>query len=251
MSCVFPELLILTISTPADAAPLHEAPQAHISVVIPALNEAHTLPANLRRLLADPYVAEIIVVDGGSTDNTRQVVQEFADVKLLDSEPGRGLQMNVGAQQASGRWLLFHHADSLLADSAGAAIAALDQQQVFWGGFTHSFIPGNWKLWCVSALHNFRCRRTGVVYGDQSMFVQRDFFWQLGGFPQTPLEDLAFSDYALLHEGSVLLPDRVATDSRKFTQLGELRGLMHVISILRRYQQSRAIDNEVFFRDYR
>ena len=236
-----------------------------ISVIVPALNERDRLPANLQALARDPAFTEIIVVDGGSTDGTQALVQEQMQgpvpgqlqglqgqhrLRLISSERGRGRQMNAGAAGAAGEWLLFHHADSRLPAGAGAAIAALPAD-VSWGGFRHRFSHRNWKLAFISALHNFRCRRTGVIYGDQSMFVRRELFWSLGGFAEEGIEDLMFSDLALARAPSRLLDLAVTTDSRKFRQLGEFRALAHVLSIIVRYQRERRIGNERFFEDFR
>ncbi len=228
--------------------------QEPLSVVIPVLNEVEALPANLRALLMDPCVDEIVVVDGGSSDGSQALVDRFPQVTLLHSAPGRGTQMNAGARhvcrQGGEGWLLFHHADSLLPAGAGGLIRSLEPG-ARWGGFRHRFNPSNWKLRLISALHNYRWRCSGVVYGDQSMFVRRDFFWQLGGFEEACLEDLTFSDRALRHSPSVLLPLAVETDARKFLQMGELRALWHVVSIIRRYEKSRTIGNKLFFEQYR
>ncbi len=223
-----------------------------LSVIIPTLNEIEALPKNLALLLQDPLIGEIIVVDGGSIDGTQAYVRAQTDprVSLLASAPGRGRQMNLGANRATGDWLVFHHADSLLPDSAGESIASLSDT-VYWGGFRHEFSNSNWKLRMISALHNWRCGRSGVIYGDQSMFVRRRFFFDVQGFNDTGLEDLAFSDVALEQAPSRLLDAAVITDSRKFRQIGELRGLLHVISIVLRYERQKSVGNQKFFKPYR
>lgn len=221
-----------------------------ISVIIPALNEVDALPANLQALRRDPALGELIVVDGGSEDGTVEAVAQIPGVQLLHSPPGRGRQMNVGARAARGDWLLFHHADTRLPENGGSLIAALGGT-IRWGGFRHRFSDANWKLDLVSWLHNFRCRQTGVIYGDQSMFVRRAFFFEAGGFAEEGLEDLMFSDRALIAAPSHLLGAEVVTDSRKFRQIGEFRALIHVLSIIRRYEKARALENERFFENYR
>ena len=223
-----------------------------ISIIIPALDEIAALPANLSAIKQLSGKFEVIVVDGGSRDGTIECVlqQDDTRIRLAHSPAGRGRQMNAGAAHACGEWLLFHHADSLLPADALTAIERLPAA-VQWGGFTHQFWPSNWRLRVISALHNFRWRRTGVVYGDQSMFVRRSFFEQIGGFAEQGIEDLIFSDQARALAPSHLLPMKVRTDSRKFTQLGEFRTLLQVLSIIRRYEKARAVGHETFFLPYR
>ena len=227
-----------------------------ISVVIPALDEVKKLPDDVRALLQCEDVEEVIVVDGGSKDGTFEVLCDMTEAEHLDrlkvfqAEPGRAQQMNYGARYAQAEWILFHHADSILPGEGLAAIAKLDEGE-WWGGFEHSFVPNNWKLSIVSWLHNYRWRRTGVVYGDQSMFVRRRFFKELGGFTPDTLEDLEFSDRALASHPSVLLPIQVQTDSRKFRQIGEFRALFQVFVILWRYERNRRVGVERFFKPYR
>ncbi len=227
-------------------------PSVSLSVVIPTLNEISALPANLTRLIKDQHVCQIIIVDGGSSDGTCEYVNAQTDqrIVLLDSAPGRGRQLNTGARYATGDWIIFHHADTLLPDHAGLKITSLEDS-VHWGGYQHKFSHGNWKLNFVSMLHNWRCAITGVIYGDQSLFVRSKFFWEIGGFVEEELEDLEFSDRALLRQPSMLLSDKILTDSRKFRQLGEFRALAHVISILLRYERRRSIGNTTFFDPYR
>lgn len=225
-----------------------------ISVIVPALNEEIALPATLAQLLAQPQVKECIVVDGGSSDATVSIVQRHKDprVQLVHSAPGRGKQMNAGAAIASGDMLLFHHADTEL-PAAGLEELHLccANPKVQWGGFRHQFSNPNWKLRFVSWLHNLRFRCSGVVYGDQSMFVRRTLFEQLGGFAEAPLEDLIFSDAALGVTQSHKLTSCVITESRKFVQMGELTALGQVIGIVLRYQYNRSFEHQRFFEPYR
>ena len=230
-----------------------------VGVVVPVLNEALALRENLEALLADTDIAEIVVVDGRSTDGTQRVMEAIRReaagrgdhrIRLRSAQPGRGTQMNVGARALSTDWIIFHHADSLLPVHAGRRIARLPSD-VIWGGFTQRFIPSNWKLACISALHNWRCKISGAIYGDQSMFIRRVFFNRLGGFPEEPLEDMLFSDIALEQAPSTLLAETVDTDSRKFTQVGEFKALAQVVSIMWRFQRSRYVGHEAFFLPYR
>jgi len=228
--------------------------QPLISVIVPALNEEQVMPALLDNLLAQPLLNECIVVDGGSSDRTAEIVQNNPDprVRLITSRCGRGIQMNAGAHQATGDLLLFQHADTLLEPGAIAALAtAAKDPKLVWGGFLHRFSNANWKLRFISALHNFRFRQTGVVYGDQSMFARRDFFAKIGGFAEEPLEDLVFSDQAIAQAKPHRMDKFVTTDSRKFVQMGELMGLVEVLRIIIRYQLNRTFVSDAFFAPYR
>jgi len=232
--------------------PARRAPS--ISVIVPALNEEQVMSDLLEHLLAQPDLNECIVVDGGSSDQTVEIVNQADDprVQLVRSRPGRGAQMNAGARQATGDLLLFHHADTRLEEGSLAALAtAARNPELVWGGFLHRFTNANWKLRFISALHNFRFRQTGVVYGDQSMFVRRRFFAKIGGFSEQPLEDMLFSDQALAQTEAHRMDQFVTTDSRKFVQMGEFKGLIEVLRIILRYQFNRSFASEAFFAPYR
>lgn len=225
-----------------------------IAMVIPVLDEYDALPENLRHVLAEPDLSCCIVVDGGSTDGTLEYLAGLNHPKLrvIKASKGRGRQMNVGARAADADYLLFHHADSRLHPGSITRLRRkLAEHRPKWGGFKHRFSNENWKLALISSLNNFRCRKTGAIYGDQSMFVERQFFWQMDGFRHQELEDLDFSERATQRVESYRLSEDVVTDSRKFKRLGELRGLVHVLSIIVRYQLDRRIGNEQFFNPYR
>lgn len=224
-----------------------------ISVIVPVLNEIRALPGTLPDLLSRRGFDECLVVDGGSSDGTPDYVAGLKDerVRLLLAPRGRGRQLNAGARAARGDCLLFHHADTLLPRDAFALIAAARDRGSRWGGFRHRFSEPNFALSVISAAHNLRCRLTGVVYGDQSMFAERGLYEAAGRFPEDGLEDLVFSDEALKQERSTLLPGYVVTDSRKFKQIGEWRALAQVISIVRNYERGKRLANERFFHPYR
>ncbi|MGD2054843.1 MAG: TIGR04283 family arsenosugar biosynthesis glycosyltransferase [Gammaproteobacteria bacterium] len=225
-----------------------------ISIIIPVLNEERALPATLQRVFAQQAVAasyEVIVVDGGSTDATADIVAREPGIAWQVAETGRARQMNAGAHKASGDWLLFLHADTLLPDDALQTISVLPAD-VQGGGFTHRFSGSTRGLRLVSWLHNFRCRRTHVFYGDQAMFVRRQLFFELGLFPDEPiLEDLLFGEKLASATRPVMLDSTVITDSRKFEQKGVWLSLMRVLLILISHELRLPIPARRFFANIR
>jgi glycosyltransferase involved in cell wall biosynthesis len=124
-----------------------------VSVIIPAYNEERALPATLRHLLLQPGDFEVFVVDGGSTDRTCEIAASDSRVRVLRASKGRASQMNAGAVQARGEWLLFLHADTLLPDGSLARLNSLENDpSVQAGGFLHRFSGNDWRLRLVSYL---------------------------------------------------------------------------------------------------
>lgn len=218
-----------------------------ISIVIPALNEERALPGTLARVFEQAGAFEVIVVDGGSSDGTRAVAQGHPAVRLVEAPRGRARQMNAGARAARGEWLLFLHADTLLPRDGLARIAGLPGE-VDAGCFEQRFSGDDWRLALISRLHNFRCRRTGVMYGDQAMFIRRRVFESLGGFPDVAyLEDVIFTERLARLARPTLVPAEVVTDSRKFVQMGILRSLGRCLAILICYELRLPIPARAFF----
>ena len=222
-----------------------------ISIIVPVYNEEKALPATLARVFAQVSEYEIIVADGGSHDATRAIATADARVHLITAPKGRASQMNAGAYQARGEWLLFLHADTLLPDGALEAITTLpDNVQA--GGFRHRFSGDDWRLWLISWMHNWRCRRTHVFYGDQALFVRRALFERLGGFPEDyPLEDVAFGERLRAVTRPRLLDLHIVTDARKFTHMGAWKSLGRVALILTCHELRLPIPARTFFSDIR
>ena len=193
-----------------------------ISIVVPVLNEAAELPETLRRA-RDPAVEEIVVVDGGSSDASRQIAALLAD-RVLSSPRGRGRQMNAGAAVTRGDVLLFLHADTWLPAGFGNAVAAALAAGNLGGRFDvslrgrHPFLP------VVATLMNLRSRLSRIATGDHALFVHRDAFDALGGFSELPLmEDVSFS-VALKRRGpTAALRERVSTSARRWEERGVAR----------------------------
>jgi len=202
-----------------------------ISVVIPALNEEAALAATVASARA-PGVREVIVVDGGSSDDTADVARRLG-ARVLNAPRGRAPQMNAGAVAATGTVLLFLHADTTLPAGFDAAVlTALRDPLVVGGRFDLSLMPSSLLLALTATLINLRSRLSRIATGDQAIFVRRQVFEDLGGFPELPLmEDIAFSR-ALKRAGDVAcLRQKVTTSSRRWRQKGVLRTILLMWSL--------------------
>jgi rSAM/selenodomain-associated transferase 2 len=196
-----------------------------ISVIVPVLNEEKTIAASLRALSAlAPH--EIVVVDGGSSDQTR-AHSVHSGVRVATSERGRARQMNRGAREATGEVLLFLHADTRLPESAFADISdALADPHYVGGRFDVELDGDHWMLKVIGRMISYRSRVSKVGTGDQAIFVRRECFARMGGYPDIPLmEDIAFCR-ALKRMGKVAcLRSRVVTSARRW----ELEGIWRTI----------------------
>ncbi|MGH7798942.1 MAG: TIGR04283 family arsenosugar biosynthesis glycosyltransferase [Candidatus Binatia bacterium] len=198
------------------------------SVILPVLNEEKTIAATLRALVQlAPH--EIIIVDGGSGDRTAEICRSFS-VKVLTSERGRAPQMNYGARQASGDALLFLHADTRLPQSAFDDITmALDKSGYVGGRFDVELEGGHWMLKIVGALINCRSRATKVGTGDQAIFVRREVFERIGGYPEIPLmEDIALCRTLKRRGDIACLRSRVVTSARRWESDGVWRTILRM-----------------------
>ncbi|TKB81410.1 MAG: glycosyltransferase [Nitrospira sp.] len=224
-----------------------------VSVIIPTYHEERALPGTLERLFQQAGEYEVLVVDGGSTDRTCDLVAHEARVRLLHAPKGRAAQMNRGAAEAQGEWLLFLHADTSLPDGALARLNASEPDgSIQAGGFLHRFSGSDWRLRVISFLDNVRCRQSRVIYGDQAMFVRRSLFQALGGFPDQPiLEDVAFCEKLQAAARPVLFAPPVVTDARKFIRMGIWRSFIRVLLIILHVQFRLPILPRVFFQDVR
>ena len=202
-----------------------------VSVIIPVLNEAALIAGTISRS-REQRPAEIIVVDGGSSDDTRR--QASGADMVLDSAPGRAIQMNAGAQQARGDHLLFLHADCKLDQGALAAIERLLFGKRFVAGCLTMRVEGDGALYrCIDAVATARVRLTGIVYGDQALFVRRRIFLDLGGFPPVRfMEDVAFSRVLSRRGRMVVLSHRVHVSLRRWRKAGIVRQTVRNWSLL-------------------
>jgi rSAM/selenodomain-associated transferase 2 len=199
-----------------------------LSIVIPALDEAANLARVLPGLVAREPAAEVLVVDGGSADDSRAAVARVPSVRWLSGPRGRARQMNAGARAARGDILLFLHADTVLPEGAGAAIvAALADAGTVGGRFDVRLDSRRPLLALVGWLMNRRSRLTGICTGDQGIFVRRTVFEALGGYPDIPLmEDVELSRRLKRRGRLVALPLRVVTSARKWEREGVVRTIV-------------------------
>ena len=198
-----------------------------ISIIIPVLDEASGI-VNVLQTLQNfrQQHAEIIVVDGGSSDDTLHLAAPLAD-RVSVSPKGRGCQMNAGAALARGQVLLFLHADTRLPHSALARITEAIQRGAGWGRFDVT-IEGNAPgLGLVAGLMNWRSRLTGIATGDQAIFVTQQAFAQIGGFADIPLmEDIDFSSRLRALSRPDCLAEKVITSGRRWEKHGVLRTIL-------------------------
>ncbi len=184
-----------------------------ISIVIPALNEELGLGATLCALPAD---VDIVVVDGGSCDNTIAIALARG-VRVIRGERGRGVQMDTGARASSGEVLWFLHADTVpCGDAVAQILAALEDPRVVAGNFSLRFDGTSFGARFLNRLYP-RLAWIGLRYGDSGVFVRRDVYEQAGGFAAYPI----FEDLDLLRRVGRLgrfatLPGPLVTSSRRF-----------------------------------
>lgn len=204
-----------------------------VSVIVPALNEEESLPATIRSA-RDAGADEVIVADGGSVDRTVEIARTLADLVIV-IPAGRALQMNAGARASSGEILLFLHADTLLpAGSIDAVRAAIRATGNCGGAFSVrlSVSPSASRyrkaiLRLTGRMIGVRSRMFRAYTGDQGIFVRRDAFEFVGGYPEIPLmEDVEFSRRLTRLGKTMVLPDRVATSSRRWQSTGPLRTIL-------------------------
>lgn len=211
-----------------------------IAVIIPTLNEEQALPDTLQRTTALGF-DDIIVVDGGSSDRTAEIVttlhvtrdasgvdSHHPPVTLLTASPGRARQMNAGASHSQADILLFLHADTHLPDEARHAIErALDDPACVGGRFDVRFERDRGLPWLIARLISLRSRWSGIATGDQALFVRHAVFAQLGGFTDIPImEDVDFTR-RLKRAGRVApLRAHVVTSYRRWDRHGALRTIV-------------------------
>ncbi|HET9045347.1 MAG TPA: TIGR04283 family arsenosugar biosynthesis glycosyltransferase [Casimicrobiaceae bacterium] len=221
-----------------------------LSIVIPVLDEGATLRSCLAALAALRAAAhEVIVVDGGSQDDTIAQARDGAD-RVIAAPRGRATQMNAGAAIARGDVLVFLHADTRLPDDAATAIAAALASGARWGRFVVTIAGRSRWLPLIGAMMNLRSRLTGIATGDQAIFVTRSAFAEVGGFPALPLmEDVVLSATLRRVAGRpACLRQRVVTSGRRWDANGAFATMISMWRL--RFDHWRGVDPAVLARRY-
>ncbi len=212
-----------------------------ITIIIPVLNESDTIRrtvTSIRSLGGDR--PEIVVVDGEMVMGTLQAIADMNDVVKIGGPKGRASQMNEGARVAKGRILLFLHSDTRLPkDGPSSIVKALSDDRVAGGSFGIAFEPNNIYLRTISFLNSLRVRITRIPYGDHAIFIRKDVFEEVGGYPKVRfMEDvLLMKKLRSKRKRIAILPGKVTTSSRRFADDGYLRHsiryfIVHILILL-------------------
>lgn len=210
---------------------LHCDQYSDLTVVVPVLNEVQGLPqfcTSLTTQIAEEKCrVQVIFVDGGSVDGSAAMIRSYG-FSCLSGERGRAKQMNLGAAAAKSPILLFLHADSLL-PSLGFRALLESIQKHQWGRFD-VMISGDATMFSVIAwFMNWRSRLTGIATGDQGIFVRRDVFEEVGGFPrQNLMEDVALSTKLRERSSPGCLRLKITTSGRRW----QCRGIFKTVILM-------------------
>ncbi len=210
---------------PCTRSFLASSQNSSLSLIVPTLNEEKQIGRLLAELCAEEAWTEIIVVDGGSSDNTLAIAETFSKVRVLQTTSGRGRQMNAGAAEAVGGTLLFLHADAHLPEGALSQIlATVDKGDSEAGAFrlrTRYDEGAHSRPWVrpFLALADMRSRYSKSPYGDQGLFVRAHVFHELGGYPEQSLfEDLHITQALAKRRPLAILPGPMVVSGRRFQE---------------------------------
>ncbi len=203
-------------------APSLDEVKLQISVIVPAVNEAETIGGCLAQF-RDAGGVEVVVVDGGSSDGTKEAVKASGVAGWLASpQKGRAFQMNYGAAATSGEVLLFLHADTHLPGDGLKLIAdSMTDPEVVGGRFRLGLSEDTWMFRLIALFSTFRSRYLGITYGDQGIYVRRSVFDRMGGFPALEIfEDSEFCSAASRLGRFVMLDAPVCSSTRRWRRWG-------------------------------
>lgn len=222
-----------------------------VSVIIPVLNEAAALEKNLNKLTSlQVHGHEIIVVDGGSEDESQNIAKPVVD-QFLTCKRGRARQMNKGAESATGDIFLFLHVDTVLPIGGVEAILKdIKSTANFWGRFDVRLSGEHQLFRIIETMMNWRSRFSGIATGDQAIFVSRELFQRMQGFSDIPLmEDIEICRRLNKIKAPICLSEKVVTSSRRW----ELNGIFKTVWLMWRLRLSYwlGVDPTQLSRQYR
>jgi rSAM/selenodomain-associated transferase 2 len=201
-----------------------------ISIITPVLNEKDNIMRYFKHLNDLDGEFELVLVDGGSIDGTLKEIDRLGEdfshnLKVLNSQQGRGLQMNMGAKEADGDILLFLHVDSAIEkDSLKVIESNISENGIIGGGFTHSFFDPDAFLKLTSAFGNTRARITKIFFGDFGIFIKKDMFDKIGGYEEIPfLEDVELCKKAKQFGELEQINRLIATSARRYEKKGRIK----------------------------
>jgi rSAM/selenodomain-associated transferase 2 len=206
-----------------------------LSIIIPVVNDAGQIALKLRALQALRDRCQLLLVDGGSDDRSAEIAQPLVD-QVWHSPRGRARQMNCGAAGAQADVLLFLHADTHLPDNAVNLILQAVADGYHWGRFDISFDNPRPIFSLIAFMMNRRSRLTGIATGDQALFITRQAFQTIAGFPDIALmEDIAISTRLKKLGRPCCIDAKVITSARRWQQQGVFRTILLMWRLRLRY----------------
>jgi len=198
-----------------------------ISIIIPAYNESSQIERCLNKLQSlRKQGHEVFVIDGGSNDNTISLASSLCD-RVLQSKKSRAIQMNLGAKEATGDYLLFLHADTILPPDFIYLFSQFKNYKEEWGRFDIKLSGAHFLFRVIEKCMNTRSRLTGIATGDQVIFVNRKLFNKINGYPEINLmEDVTLSSLLLKYSRPVCFKEKVISSSRRWEKNGIIKTIL-------------------------
>ncbi len=201
--------------------------QIKLSIITPTLNEADQIEQHLGNLqLLRQQGHEVVVVDGGSIDDTVSLVSPLCD-QVCQSQQSRSIQMNRGTEVASGDCFVFLHADTVLPENFLESLSSINGIENKWGRFDVRLSGRNSLFRVIESCMNSRSSFTGIVTGDQVVFIGKELFNRVGGYPEIALmEDIAISRLLNKFSKPIRIREKVITSSRRWENNGIVKTII-------------------------